>query len=81
MPDIHPNKRRAIILKYTEGKCGILALALHEASGFDTVAVKDEYWYWHFGVRDGKAYWDIRGRLSANDGPGSWAKPGHYFIY
>lgn len=64
--------RHQIIAKYTEGACGILAVALHEQTGFPLVGLR-----WksdadfddciHYGIRRYRSYWDIRGRLSKID--------------
>jgi hypothetical protein len=63
-----------LIVKYTEGDCGILALALHEKIGYHIIATRyhenprdDIHSYDHYGVMRAGVFWDIRGRVSEQD--------------
>ncbi len=62
-------RRQRIIEKYTCGDCGVLALALHEQTGFVLVGAryKTARYFNHFGVRYNRKYWDIRGCLTGQE--------------
>lgn len=68
MISVSNDLRMRTINRYTKRDCGLLAIALHDTHGYETVAClrKTDNGAVHFGVRVDGALWDIRGILDTD---------------